>query len=89
MKKKLKRMCMLFLGIMLMICIPMQASATALEQETAETSEDESNHDSEISLTSEEQEPEFSRAAEDSRGGQMSHLLQQMLTVQRELTELP
>lgn len=62
MKKKLKRMCMLFLGIMLMICIPMQASATALEQETAETSEDESNHDSEISLTSEDQETEMSRA---------------------------
>lgn len=89
MKKKFKSMCMLFLGIMLMTWIPMQASASVLDQETAETSEDGPNHDSEISLTSEEQEPEFSRAAEDSRGGQMSHLLQQMLTVQRELTGLP
>lgn len=57
---------MLFLGIMLMTCIPMQASATALEQETAETSEDESNHDSEISLTSEDQETEMSRAVGNS-----------------------
>lgn len=62
MKKKFKRMCMLFLGIMLMTWIPMQASASVLEQETAETSEDGPNHDSEISLTSEDQETEMSRA---------------------------
>lgn len=71
MKKKLKGMLMFFLGLMLFTCVPMNVSATVLEQETAEESESESDYDSEISLTSDEQEPEMSRAA-GNPGGSVS-----------------
>ena len=71
MKKILMRMLTLFFGLMLCTCVPMNVSATALEQELPELSEADTDHDSEISLTSDDQEPELSAAAENSRTGAM------------------
>lgn len=69
MKKILMRMLTLFFGLMLCTCVPMNVSATALEQELPELSEADTDHDSEISLASDDQEPELSAAAENSRTG--------------------
>lgn len=60
MQKKLKGLLTLFFGLILCTCIPMKVSATVLEQENLEAGSD---HDSEISLTSDEQETELTVAA--------------------------
>ncbi len=66
MEKKLKKLLMLLFGLMLCTCVPMEVSATVLDQETTEA---EMDHDSEISLTSDNDEPNLSRAAGNPNAG--------------------
>lgn len=69
MKKKWKGLLALFFGFVLCTCIPMNVSATVLEQENTGAEEPVEDHDSEIALTAEDQEPDVSRAAVNSRSG--------------------
>lgn len=81
MKTKLKRLAVLFFGFMLCLCIPMNASAVAFNQENAEnakaaesvepaeTEGTAGDHDSEIALTADDQELDVSRAAANPGGG--------------------